>query len=212
LTRGHCGGEGEGDEVATAGLERIHGENCNQPITVIIDGRFRNVASFKTQGVDVLLDYFLDTARGKVTFSLNGTYTIDQRQQITPTAPVFDLVNTVGNTTSLRLVGKLSWSLKGWTVQSTVNYTGAYRDPASVPERRVDSWTTVDINVGYRVDGGSGWLANAQFNLGINNALDQRPPFVNQFDLTSGTFGYDPANASLLGRQVSLQVVKRWGQ
>ena len=133
MTRGHCGGEG--DEVATAGLERIHGENCNQSITVIIDGRFRNVASFKTQGVDVLLDYFLDTARGKVTFSLNGTYTIDQRQQITPTAPVFDLVNTVGNTTSLRLVGKLSWSLKGWTVQSTVNYTGAYRDPASVPER-----------------------------------------------------------------------------
>jgi hypothetical protein len=38
------------------------------------------------------------------------------------------------------------------------------------------------------------------------------PPFVNQFDLTSGIFGYDPANASLLGRQVSLQVVKRWGQ
>jgi iron complex outermembrane recepter protein len=190
----------------------ISGENCNQPIAVIIDGRYRNIASLKTRGVDTVLDYFLDTARGKVTFSLNGTYTIDQRQQITPTAPVFDLVNTVGNPTSLRLVGKLSWSLKGWTVQSTVNYTGAYRDPASVPERGVDSWTTVDINVGYRVDGGSGWLANAQFNLGINNALDQRPPFVNQFDLTSGTFGYDPANASLLGRQVSLQVVKRWGQ
>jgi len=190
----------------------ISGESCNQPIAVIIDGRFRNIASLKTRGVDTMLDYFLNTARGKVTFSLNGTYTIDQRQQITPTAPVFDLVDTVGNPTSLRLVGNLSWSLKGWTVQSTVNYTGAYRDPGSVPERRVDSWTTVDINVGYRVDGGSGWLANAQFNLGINNALDQRPPFVNQFDLTSGTFGYDPANASLLGRQVSLQVVKRWGQ
>ena len=190
----------------------ISGETCNQDIKVIIDGRFRNIASLKTRGVDTVLDYFLNTARGKVTFSLNGTYTIDQRQQITPTAPVFDLVNTVGNTTSLRLVGILSWSLKGWTVQSTVNYTGAYRDPASVPERRVDSWTTVDINVGYRVDGGSGWLANTQFNLGINNALDQRPPFVNQFDLTSGTFGYDPANASLLGRQVSLQLVKRWGQ
>jgi iron complex outermembrane receptor protein len=190
----------------------INEENCNQPIAVIIDGRFRNIASLKTRGVDTVLDYFLNTARGKLTFSLNGTYTIDQKQQITPTAPVFDLVDTVGNPTSLRLVGNLSWSLKGWTVQSTVNYTGAYRDPASVPERRVDSWTTVDINVGYRVDGGSGWLANGQFNLGINNALDQRPPFVNQFDLTSGTLGYDPANASLLGRQVSLQVVKRWGQ
>jgi outer membrane receptor protein involved in Fe transport len=190
----------------------LYGGNCNQPIAVIVDGRFRNLASLKTRGVDAVLNYFLNTAWGKVSSSLNGTYTIDQRQQITPTAPVFDLVDTVGNPTSLRLVGNLSWSLKGWTVQSTVNYTGAYRDPGSVPERRVDSWTTVDVNIGYRVDGGSGWLANTQFNLGINNALDQRPPFVNQFDLISGTFGYDPANASLLGRQVSLQVVKRWGQ
>ena len=162
--------------------------------------------------MDAALDYLLHTAWGKVTFSLNGSYTIDQRQQITSTAPVFDLVDTVGNSPSLRLVGNLSWSLKGWTVQSTVNYTGAYRDPGSVPVRKVDSWTTLDANIGYRVDGGSGWLANAQFNLGINNALDQRPPFVNQFDLTSGTLGYDPANASLLGRQVSLQVVKRWGR
>ena len=190
----------------------LAGGDCSQPIAAILDVRFRNLASLKTRGVDAALDYFLDTAWGKVRSSLNGTYTIDQKQQITPTAPVFDLVDTVGNPPSLRLVGNLSWSLRGWTVQSTVNYTGAYRDPGSDPVRRVDSWTTVDVNIGYRVAGGSGWLANTQFNLGINNALDQRPPFVNQFDLTSGAFGYDPANASLLGRHVSLLVVKRWGQ
>ncbi len=190
----------------------INGEDCNQPIAVIIDGRFRNIASLKTRGVDVAMDYFRNTAWGKLNASLNGTYTIDQKQQITATAPVFDLVDTVGNSPSLRLVGKLSWSLRGWTVQSTVNYTGVYRDPGSVPVRKVDSWTTVDVNIGYQVDGGSGWLANTQFNLGINNALDQRPPFVNQFDLPSGTMGYDPANASVLGRQVSLLFEKRWGQ
>lgn len=112
----------------------------------------------------------------------------------------------------MRLAGNLAWSQQGWTVKSTVNYTGAYRGPGSVPARNVDSWTTVEVNIGYRVDGGSGSLANTRFNLGVNNALDQRPPFVNQFDLTSGTLGYDPANASLLGRQVSLQVVRRWGR
>jgi len=167
--------------------------------------------------VDVSLDYFRATASGKLGSRLNGTYTINQRQQVTPTAPVSDLVDTVGNPTSLRLVGNLSWSLRGWTVQGTVNYTGAYRDITSAPARRVDSWTTVDINIGYRVDGGSGWLANTQVNLGINNALDERPPFVNQYEMPtgsvgSGALGYDPANASLLGRQVSLQVVKRWGR
>lgn len=191
----------------------LYGGSCNQPIAVILDGRFRNLTSLKTRGVDVVLDYFLNTARGKVSTSLNGSYTIDQREQITPTAPVLDLVDTVGNPTSLRLAWNLSWSLRGWAVQSTVNYTDAYRDPGSVPVRKVNSWTTVDVNIGYRVDDGSGWLANTQLNLGINNALDQRPPFVNQFNVDdSGTFGYDPANASLLGRQVSLQAVKRWGQ
>jgi iron complex outermembrane receptor protein len=190
----------------------LAGGDCNQPIAAILDGRFRNLASVKTRGVDAELDYFASTAWGKVRLSLNGTYTIDQRQQEVSTAPVIDVVDTVGNPPSLRLVGNLSWSLQGWTVQNTVNYTGAYRDPGSLPVRKVASWTTVDVNIGYRVDGGSGWLANTQFNLGINNALDQRPPFVNQFDLTSGTFGYDPANASLLGRQVSLLVVKRWGR
>jgi len=148
---------------------------------------------------------------GKVSASLNGTYMSDLKQQIGPTAAVVDLGDTVGNPPSLRLVGNLAWSLRGWTAQTTVNYTGAYRDPGSVPVRGVDSWTTVDVNIGYRVDGGSGWLANTQTNLGIINAFDQRPPFVNQFDLTSGTFGYDPANATLLGRAVSLQFVKRWG-
>jgi hypothetical protein len=163
LTRGHGGGEG--DEVATAAV----GANLWRELQPTDHGnhrRFRNVASLKTRGVDTVPDYFLNTARGKVTFSLNGTYTIGQRQQITPTAPVFDLVDTVGNTTSLRLVGKVSWSLKGWTVQSTVNYTGAYRDP---PRSRSDEWIR-------------------------------------------GRRSISTANASLLGRQVSLQVVKRWGQ
>jgi iron complex outermembrane receptor protein len=190
----------------------LYGGDCNQPIAAILDNRFRNLASVKTRGVDAALDYFFDSSNGKWSLGVNGTYTLDLKQQITGAAPVFDLVDTVGNPLQLRLVGHLSWSLKGWTVQTTVNHTGSYRDPGSVPARRVNSWTTLDFNVGYRVDGGQGSLANTQFNLGINNAFDQRPPFVNQFSLDSGTFGYDPANASLLGRQVSLQVLKRWGQ
>jgi outer membrane receptor protein involved in Fe transport len=194
----------------------LFGGSCDQAIAVIIDGRFRNLASIKTRGLDMALDYVRATASGKFSSSFNGTYTIDQRQQVTPTAPVSDLVDTVGNPTSLRLAGNLSWSLRGWTVQGTVNYTGAYRDVSFAPARRVDSWTTVDINIGYRVDGGSGWLANTQVNLAINNALDERPPFVNQYVMptgsgNSGALGYDPANASILGRQLSLQAVKRWG-
>jgi hypothetical protein len=41
--------------------------------------------------------------------------------------------------------------------------------------------------------------------------VDNLSWFVNQFELTSGTPGYDPGNTTLLGRGVSLQVVMRWG-
>jgi outer membrane receptor protein involved in Fe transport len=189
-----------------------NGGDCNPPIAAILDVRVRNLGSVRTRGVDVALDYSNDIARGQWVYGLNGTYLFDQKQQFLPTAPVFDYVDTVGNPLHLRFAGHVSWSLRHWTVQATVNYTGEYRDPGSVPARVVDSWTTADFNVGYHVDGGQGWLADTQCNLGINNLFDQRPPFVNRFDLFSGTVGYDAANATVLGRQVSLQVVKGWGK
>jgi outer membrane receptor protein involved in Fe transport len=186
--------------------------NCSQRIDAILDDRFHNLARLRTRGVDFTLDYAIDSARGKWIFSLNGTYMFLQDLQITPTAPVFDFVNTVGSPLKLRVAAHLSWSKKGWTVLTTVNHAGAYQDPGSVPARGVASWTTVDLNIGYRLDGGQGWLANTQCNLGANNLFDQAPPFVNQYDQASGNLGYDAANASLLGRQISLQIIKRWGR
>jgi iron complex outermembrane recepter protein len=186
--------------------------DCSDPITVIIDARFRNLARTRTSGVDLAVDQAIDSTRGKWGFGLQGTYVLNFDQQITNTAPVYDYVDTVGYPLKLRLAAHLSWSYRYWTVLTTVNHTGAYQDPGSVPARRVDSWTTVDLNLGYRIDGGHGWMAHTQCNLGVNNLFDQATPFVNQYDLFSGNFGYDAANASLLGRQVSLQIIKRWGR
>ncbi len=166
--------------------------DCNDPIAVLLDNRFRNLASVKTRGVDVALDYSNDTARGQWVYGLNGTYIFDQKQQITPTAPVFNYVDTVGNPLQVRFAGRVSWSLRRWTVQATVNYTGRYRDPGFVPARVVDSWTTADFNVGYHVEGGQGWLAGTQCNFGINNLFNQRPPFVNRFDRSRAPWATTP--------------------
>jgi iron complex outermembrane receptor protein len=190
----------------------LYGGGCNQPIAVILDNGPRNLARVKTRGVDVALDFSDDTATGKWVCALDGTYMLVQEQQTTPSASLFNLLDTVGNPLELRLVGRLSWSHRGWTVQGTANYSGSYRDPSSVPPRQVDAWTTVDLNLGYDTHGEQGWPAHMQINLGIINLFDQRPPLVNQFDLHTGTVGYDPANANVMGRQVSLQLVKSWGK
>ena len=200
-------------DAACKGVRRFYGPgSCSDPIVVIIDARFRNFARVRTRGVDFTADYAIDTARGKWAFGLNGTYTFVQDQQITPTSPVFDFINTVGNPLKLRWATHLSWSFKGWDILTTINHSGAYQDPGSLPPRGVDSWTTVDFNLGYRVTGGQGLFANTQCNFGVNNLFDLSPPFVNQFDPVGGTFGYDASNASLLGRQISLQIVKHLGR
>src|SRR5205085_1551908 len=82
--------------------------DCSLPIAAIVDGRIRNYANVKTRGVDVDLGYAIDSARGKWTFGLNGTYIFFQDQQLTVTSPVFDYVaanaSLVGRQVSLQLV------------------------------------------------------------------------------------------------------------
>jgi iron complex outermembrane recepter protein len=185
---------------------------CSDPIAAIIDARFRNLAHVKTHGLDVAVDYALDSAHGKWAMGVSGTYTFVQDQQITATAPVFDVIDTVGNPLKLRLTARLAWSFEGWMAQAIANHSGSYRDPGELPARSVASWTTVDLNLGYRVGGAPGGWAGTQVNISVTNLFDRSPPFVDRFDLDSGSWGYDAANASLVGRQISLQFVKRWGR
>src|SRR5262249_2172561 len=64
--------------------------DCSDPITVIIDARFRNLARTRTSGVDLAVDQSIDTTRGKWAFGLQGTYVLNFDQQITNTSPVYD--------------------------------------------------------------------------------------------------------------------------
>jgi outer membrane receptor protein involved in Fe transport len=186
--------------------------DCNDSIKVIIDARFRNLARTRTRGIDADVRYARATTLGRLDASVGGTYTFAEDEQITPGSSSFDVIDTVGNPLKVRVQVRLAWSLGSWKVQGAVYHTGAYRDTAAVPIRSVGSWTTVDLNVGFRREGGNGWLAGMQCNLALINLFDRPPPFVNRFDMPSGALGYDPVNASLVGRQLSLQIAKHLGR
>ena len=82
---------------------------------------------------------------------------------------------------------------------------------ARSPFVEIDSQTTVDANVGYSFGESAGLLSNAAVALGAINVFDEDPPFTrirpgtNEFDL-----GFDPANASPLGRLLTVDVRKHW--
>ena len=185
--------------------------DCSVPIGAILDGRLRNVAGVTTRGIDAELGYSLETTAGEWQAGLRGTYTFDYDTQLTVTAPAIDILDTLNNPLDLRLVGSLGWQRLGWSADLAVNYTGSYKTNTSATARKIDAWTTADVNLGYRFDAGKGWLSNMRAYLGVLNVLDEEPPFVDaRVSAINSAYGYDSANASLLGRQISLQVVKQW--
>ncbi|MER8125119.1 hypothetical protein ABS198_22805, partial [Acinetobacter baumannii] len=68
----------------------------------------------------------------------------DYKQTLTPTSPEVELVGRA--TYPARFRGRLfaQWSQGPWAVGGAVNHVGRFRDTEG---RRVDAWTTVDLNL-----------------------------------------------------------------
>jgi outer membrane receptor protein involved in Fe transport len=177
-------------------------------VEAIVDKRMRNVATSKVSGVDLQLRYGLQSPLGKFNLSLNGSYLANNKVALLRTLPSLDLVDAVGNPAALRVRGGLAWNHNRWAVSTFANFTNSYSESQSSPALSVDSWTTLDLNASYetRSNGAEFWRDGLHIALSVQNALDQEPPFVNR----NFGIGFDPANASIFGRYVTIQVAKKW--
>jgi len=123
----------------------------------------------------------------------------------------------IGEPIDLRLRGGLSWALGGFESALSLNHSGDYKNPLSTPATKVASWTTLDLQLSYRLDGraAADFLKRVTVALDIQNLTDKNPPFVlipstPRSPLPVFPVGYDPPNASPLGRFMALQLKKTW--
>lgn len=179
--------------------------DCSVVPNAIIDVRLRNLAVLDVRGLDFSLSREFQTEIGEFSAGLSGVYTLDWEQAVTTTAPQFDIADTVANPLALRLRGALSWTKGAIGTSAFVNYAGKYRDNLNLPNRDVDSWTTVDVQVAYRSRNSSSADRDWSVALTASNVFDKEPPFVN-----APFAGYDTANANLFGRMLSAQVSMKW--
>ena len=178
------------------------------PVTTLVDLRVSNLARLITDGVDFSGNYERGTDFGKLAFALSGTWLKDFSEAQTPNLPLISLLNTQNEPVDLRFRASAGWQYRGWQAQVAANFTNGYRDTASVPERRVRSWTTFDVQLAYDFPSDTNaWLQGLRLELNARNVFNVDPPFLNN----QVTFiGYDQENANPYGRQLSLQLRKRW--
>ncbi len=182
-----------------------------QQVQVLMDAGVHNVASLRTSGVDLQSSYAFEVGPGALDVSFNATYVMEYLLQGTRQTPAENNVDRVGDPLRFRARAAAGYSVGAWTLSAAMNFQDSYIDDIFSPLApvRVDSYATLDLGVHYRsaVRAAPGWLDNMRFSLNLRNALDEDPPFV---DDPSG-FNFDAANASPLGRFISLRMTKGWG-
>ena len=167
----------------------------------IVDARWLNTGAVRVRGIDFSARRAIEYLDQRFVLDASGSYIIDFDSQVTPTAANRSVVGLTGYPVSLRARTGMSWSRADWGASLHWSYIDGAQDRLG---KRIASWRTVDGSVSWTA--GQGALSGLRATLSIQNLLDEDPPF---YDAPSG-FGFDPGQANLLGRQVALQLTRRW--
>jgi iron complex outermembrane recepter protein len=193
------------NEVALADFDR-------SAIDIIMDVRRRNLSRVDTRGLDFTADYGFDASAGSFQLALTATYLFNRTQRVTSTSPSFDSLDTIYNPPDLRIRGSLGWNDGAWSSNVFVNHTASYIDnrvPSAL--REVSSYQTVDANLSYDFNErfSSGLLSGVTLSFNVQDLFDTDPPRTAVLYAPSD-MGFDPTNASPLGRLVSIGIAKIW--
>jgi iron complex outermembrane receptor protein len=167
----------------------------------------RNLASTETRGLDFQAAYEMDADVGRLTARLNASYILEFSRRASDTTPIVETLNTQFNPVDLHLRGQLGLSRGAFTGTVFANYVDSYATDSTQAARPIRSWTTFDLALSYRFGEDEGWLADTVIGLSAQNLFDQAPPATPP-QTGSAITGYDPANASPLGRFVAVDIRK----
>lgn len=170
----------------------------------IVDTRYVNAAALEVEGVDLSGSYAFELAGGELALDATTTRLFLYDRQITPDSPFEALVGVPNFPVEWR--GRFGgvWTRGPLSLGLAANHVAGGFDP--VGDRPIGSWTTLDGQVRYDFPEAAGTLKGLSLTLNVLNLLNEEPPF---YDAPQG-LGYDAANTNVLGRQLSLQLVKRW--
>lgn len=167
----------------------------------VVDGRWVNTGAVRVKGFDVSARHAWELGTGALMLDAAASWILDYETRPTPTAQVRKVAGLVGYPVKLRARTGLTWMAGDFDVGVHWTHVDDYADRLGTA---IGAWNTVDAQFGWDV--GAARAAGLRFVLGVQNLLDEDPPF---YDAPSG-YGFDAGNASLLGRTVSLQLIKRW--
>lgn len=153
-------------------------------ITRIIATRL-NIGAREVRGVDASMRYqYQSKELGLIRWSMNSSHMSSYLNQLAPGSPVEDLAGSfadaasggAGSLPTWKANTGVYWQRGRWEGGYTIHYVSELEERFTLNDqaitRTIDSWSTHDLQLAYGVPTGF------RFAIGIDNLLDQAPPFA----------------------------------
>ena len=169
----------------------------------IAEARYVNTGELKVRGLDVTASYSGQIGEDRLDLQANLSWLMDYARNVTPLSTPVDLAGQAGYPSDLRARVSATWTRGIAATTVSLNHVGDSRDDTG---RRIDSWTTADLQLRLQPDVQAGIWSGLSLSFTVQNLFDSDPPFYD----SPLAIGYDPANADPLGRVISVQLTKAW--
>uniref|UniRef100_A0A486XQU6 TonB-dependent receptor n=1 Tax=Rheinheimera sp. BAL341 TaxID=1708203 RepID=A0A486XQU6_9GAMM len=168
---------------------------------------FFNVGSQETDGIDVKIDYRLDTASfGTFKLFASGTKTFSYERQITPDSAKEDLLGKLSGANEIARPDFVAdfgtdWELNNWRASLSAHYISELGDGDFKfgGNETVDAWLVFSGSLGYDISD------NQSLLFSVRNLTDKEPPYA-----SSPTNGYASSVHDWIGRLWTLRYTVRF--
>lgn len=174
-----------------------------------VNSGFLNIAEQSASGLDLTTYYTTELGGGVLGLAFNYSYLMDfEKVELNSAGTAFVSRDLTGEYEypEHRFVLSGDWERGDFGINATVNYVGSFEDTPDIDfngvldydtnkSRMVDAFTTLNLQFRYK------GIKNTMLTLGIDNALDEAPPFAIG-DGDSDLYGYVQGQHSPRGRFV----------
>lgn len=179
----------------------------------IYDVRSRNLAVSTQDGFDLEASQTFSSAWGEFSLTGNVSRILRYKQQSTRASTSLTATDVPAGPPDLRGRVSLGWSNGDVQANLGVSYVDDYTNRYVTGDPKVDSWTTVDLSIGYDFPAAAGALEDGvRVSLSVQNLFDEDPPFMGNGSggALLAPIGFDPINANPLGRLIVVGASKKW--
>lgn len=171
-------------------------------VVAILDGRDRNIARQRFQGIDLSVNHRQDLSDGQtLTLSAAGSW-LDAWQRLRPDVPTSDISGLLFRPAHFRARLGATYDRDAVTFSVHANHISAITDRRRSEHVTIGDFRSVDITARAKIG------AIGDISLSALNIFNEKPPVIRT--TSAGEAPYDSTNHSSVGRFLSLTLRRDW--